>query len=74
MFPYFFLSGRFLFLHFNWSPFAIHTSTVIITHTHSLSHTHTLTQNHNEEGEAGVKAKLAKLSEDMQEQFRKLEE
>ena len=33
-----------------------------------------LSQNHIEEGEEGVKAKLAKLSEDMQEQFRKLEE
>ena len=31
-------------------------------------------QNHNEDGEATVKANLAKLGEDMQEQFRKLEE
>lgn len=30
--------------------------------------------NHNEDGEAVVKEKLAKLSEEMQEQFRKLEE
>ena len=31
-------------------------------------------QNHNEDGEQSVRAALAKLSEDMQEQFRKLEE
>ena len=31
-------------------------------------------QNHNEEGEAGVREKMAKLTEDMHEQFRKLEE
>ena len=34
----------------------------------------TFSQNHNEEGEEGVRTKIAKLSEDMQEQFRKLEE
>lgn len=51
----------------------------------TLSHVHSIivplvlaflsrSQNHNEDGEEGVKAKIAKLSEDMQEQFRKLEE
>ena len=44
------------------------------THVHMFAHFLSPSQNHNEDGEAVVKEKLAKLSEEMQEQFRKLEE